>query len=90
MLSHRHLEQKYIELQESIRDLEGGVGCAVDPTLFFPEDLVGSPYDRKLVANEAKAICAQCPIRIQCLDYAVSAGMQGIWGGTTDSERKRH
>jgi len=50
---------------------------------------VGSPYDRKLVANEAKAICEVCPVKIMCLDYAVSAGMQGVWGGTTESERKR-
>jgi len=89
MLSHRQLERKYIELQEAIRDVPGGVGCAVDPTLFFPEDLVGSPHDRRMVANEAKAICAPCPVKIMCLDYAVSAGMQGIWGGTTEFERKR-
>ena len=89
MLSHRQLERKYIELQEAIREIPGKVGCAVDPNLFFPDDLVGSPHDRKLVANEAKAICSVCPVKIRCLDYAVSAGMHGIWGGTTDSERRR-
>jgi WhiB family transcriptional regulator, redox-sensing transcriptional regulator len=89
MLTHRHLERKYIELQEAIRDIPGGVGCAVDPTLFFPEDLIGSPAGRRDVINEAKAICEQCPIKIMCLDYAVSAQVQGIWGGTTESERKR-
>lgn len=61
----------------------------MDPYLFFPEDLVGSAYDRREVANQAKAICSQCPLKIMCLDYAVSAGMQGVWGGTTESERKR-
>jgi WhiB family redox-sensing transcriptional regulator len=89
MLTHRQIERKYIELQEAIRDLPGGAPCAVDPYLFFPEDLAGSPHDRKEVANQAKAICSQCPLKIMCLDYAVSAGMQGVWGGTTDSERKR-
>ena len=89
MLTHRQIERKYIELQEAIRDLPGGVPCAVDPYLFFPEDLVGSPHDRREVANQAKAICSQCPLKIMCLDYAVSAGMQGVWGGTTESERKR-
>jgi hypothetical protein len=89
MLSHRQLERKYIELQEAIREIPGGVGCAEDPYLFFPDDLVGSPHDRKMVANQAKAICAQCPVKIRCLDYAVSAGMHGIWGGTTDNERRR-
>lgn len=89
MLTHRQLERKYIELQEAIRDLPGDVGCAKDPTLFFPEDLIGSPAGRRDVINEAKAICEVCPVKILCLDYAVSAGMQGIWGGTTDGERKR-
>lgn len=50
---------------------------------------MGSTYDRKWVADQAKAICSQCPIKIMCLDYAVSAGMHGVWGGTTDAERKR-
>lgn len=89
MLSHRHLERKYIELQEAIRDLPGDVGCADDPYLFFPEDLVGTAKDRREVADLAKAICEVCPVKIMCLDYAVSAGMQGVWGGTTESERKR-
>jgi hypothetical protein len=90
MLTHRQLERKYIELQEAIRDIPGGVGCAKDPYLFFPDDFVGSTYDRRVIANEAKAICSVCPIKVMCLDYAVSAGMQGVWGGTTDFERKRH
>lgn len=90
MLSHRQLERKYTELQEAIREIPGGVGCAKNPYLFFPDDLVGSTHDRRLVANEAKAICSVCPIKVMCLDYAVSAGMQGVWGGTTDFERKRH
>jgi len=89
MLTHRQLERKYIELQEAIRDIAGGVGCANDPDLFFPEDLIGSTYDRKLVANQAKAICEDCPVKIKCLDYAVSAGMHGVWGGTTEFERKK-
>jgi hypothetical protein len=89
MLSHRQLERKYIELQEAIRDIPGGVGCADDPDLFFPEDLVGSTKNRRWVADQAKAICATCPVKILCLDYAVSAGMHGVWGGTTDFERKR-
>jgi len=89
MLTHRQLERKYIELQEAIRDIPGGVGCADDPDLFFPEDLIGSTYDRKWVADQAKAICSKCPVKIMCLDYAVSAGMHGVWGGTTDGERKR-
>jgi len=53
-MTFRHLERKYIELQEAVRNVPGGVGCANDPTLFFPEDLVGSYHDRKDVITQAK------------------------------------
>lgn len=88
MLSYRHLERKYIGLQEAIRNLPGGVGCADKPELFFPEDYEPK-YIRQQVAKEAKAICADCPVKRLCLDYAVSAQMYGVWGGTTEFERKK-
>lgn len=40
----------------------------------------------------AKAICAGCPCRTGCLDYAmalpVAQGEFGVWGGTTAKERR--
>ena len=41
-------------------------------------------------ANEmtAKAICITCPIRMQCLQQALENEEYGIWGGTTEIERK--
>jgi WhiB family transcriptional regulator, redox-sensing transcriptional regulator len=36
----------------------------------------------------AKAFCAGCAVRKQCLFYAVYYNMEGIWAGTTDDERK--
>jgi WhiB family redox-sensing transcriptional regulator len=41
-------------------------------------------------AEEAKAVCAGCPVRKICLDYALEAEEEfGVWGGTTPTERKR-
>jgi WhiB family transcriptional regulator, redox-sensing transcriptional regulator len=58
-----------------------------DADLFFPLSPSGAAI--KQVAR-AKAICACCPIRRACLDYALSAGpIHGVWGGTTESERRR-
>jgi WhiB family redox-sensing transcriptional regulator len=44
----------------------------------------------------AKRICAACPVRPECLDFALGhmrhtldAGMYGIWAGTTVNERKQ-
>ena len=37
----------------------------------------------------AKDICAACPVCAECLAYALEHGERGIWGGTTDQERKQ-
>ncbi|MGW6909229.1 WhiB family transcriptional regulator [Streptomyces sp. NPDC054940] len=54
----------------------------VDPDLFFPEP---DEMDR---IREAKALCAQCPVRNTCLDAALENGdRDGIRGGMTEEER---
>jgi WhiB family redox-sensing transcriptional regulator len=53
-----------------------------DPELFFPDWTAGPVIDR------AKQICAGCPVRARCLDWALSHGASsGIWGGRTEAER---
>jgi WhiB family redox-sensing transcriptional regulator len=53
-----------------------------DFTLFFPV----SDVDPKVTA--AKHICGTCPVRAQCLAHALDAGELGVWGGTTETERR--
>ena len=54
----------------------------LDPTIFYP------PSDEE--ADEAKAICAVCPVREPCLEYALAnRERDGIWGGRTERERRR-
>lgn len=87
MVSIRQIERKYIELQEGIRE-NGGVECAQMPDAFFPDDCNDSEQ-AKFMAEVAKQVCNDCPLKIQCLDYAVSANMVGVWGGTTTAERNK-
>jgi WhiB family transcriptional regulator, redox-sensing transcriptional regulator len=57
-----------------------------DPELFFPISTSG-PAVRQVA--QAKSVCARCQIQQECLDYALKAGsVQGIWGGTTENERR--
>jgi WhiB family redox-sensing transcriptional regulator len=36
----------------------------------------------------AKQICAACPVRVECLEFAESGPeVFGVWGGTTQRER---
>lgn len=40
--------------------------------------------------DAALARCAACPVREVCLEHALDAREPyGIWGGTTEAERKR-
>ena len=44
---------------------------------------------RQLREAEAKAICAGCPVRLECLAYALDSGeAYGVWGGATEDERR--
>ncbi len=57
-----------------------------DPELFFP---VGSSGPALEEIEMAKSICHHCPVREQCLDYAMKTGQDyGIWGGLTEDERR--
>ena len=39
---------------------------------------------------KAKAICAGCLVRPECLSYAIEHGEgYGVWGGTNERERRR-
>ena len=54
----------------------------IDPDIFYPV----SEDD----AEEAKAICAQCPVRQVCLEFAlVNREREGVWGGLLERERRR-
>lgn len=37
-----------------------------------------------------RKICDSCPVRKLCLDYSIDNGMSGVWGGLTESERRRY
>jgi WhiB family transcriptional regulator, redox-sensing transcriptional regulator len=55
-----------------------------DPELFFP---VATRETAGRQIESAKAVCAPCPVRADCLSYALEVKAEGIWGGTTQQER---
>jgi WhiB family redox-sensing transcriptional regulator len=56
--------------------------CAgTDPEIFFPP--------RKDPGTEARKMCAACPVRSPCLEYALEADERsGIWGGQDEDQRR--
>lgn len=62
--------------------MDDGACVGADPEVFFIE--------RGESAAPAKAICAGCPVRELCLEYALERGEKfGVWGGKSERERRR-
>lgn len=61
----------------------GQAACRnLDTEIFFP--------DSEADAGPALSVCAVCPVRAECLDWAIETRQHdGVWGGTTETERKR-
>lgn len=78
----RHLQSLAAELPGSwVGQAECGGRVDLEP-VFFPER--GAP------SSTAIAICHRCPVRADCLDFALRTSQPfGIWGGTTARERHR-
>jgi WhiB family transcriptional regulator, redox-sensing transcriptional regulator len=53
-----------------------------DPDLFFPDRGYAD-------VSEAMTICNGCPVREECLDWALKVNEdEGVWGGTTPDQRR--
>ncbi|WP_081005215.1 WhiB family transcriptional regulator [Rhodococcus rhodochrous] len=62
----------------------------VDPSVFYPPDdeTRGVRLRRERIARQ---ICTTCPVRIPCLNFALDTDEgHGIWGGTSEAERRKH
>ena len=54
----------------------------ISPAEFFPSDGTG--------VETAQRVCAVCPVRSECLEYALLNRIEhGVWGGASERERRR-
>lgn len=59
-----------------------------DPELFFPADGERG-HARTHREAQAKAVCARCDVRAECLTYAVETKQRdGVWGGLNEDQRR--
>lgn len=63
-----------------------------DPEMFFPVSDEGTALGQAQRA-QAKAVCGACPVRFECLAFALDTEDPrypfGIFGGLTESERQK-
>ena len=72
----------------SVTDWRDTAACRdSEPNLFFPIGSTGPAVDQ---IEAAKAICAECLVRDECLAYALETNQEaGVWGGYAEDERRR-
>lgn len=65
-------------------------GCrGSDANLFFGPTHLESKEERLAREAQAKALCSECPVRRECLDFALATRESyGIWGGLNETERR--
>jgi WhiB family redox-sensing transcriptional regulator len=58
---------------------------SAEPDIFFPLSASGRSLDQ---IAQAKAVCAGCRVRAECLAFALRTNQaHGVWGGLTEEER---
>lgn len=70
--------------------LTGELACEKRPDMWFHYLLVGKSKSRvdQPILRYVKQLCAACPVREGCLEYALEHDEKdGIWGGLTPEER---
>ena len=61
--------------------------CDSDPDVFFP---IGSSGPALEQIETARRICTACTVNEECLEFALATNQEaGIWGGTTEEERRK-
>lgn len=67
------------QLDAACRGMDSGV-------FFHPDRERGEARETREAA--AKAVCAACPVRTQCLEHALAVREPyGVWGGLSEHER---
>lgn len=58
--------------------------------VFFPPAIAERKDQKEEREQRAKSICATCPVKRPCLDYALEIREpHGIWGGLNELERRQ-
>lgn len=72
----------YVELPQPEPWTEQSLCSQTDPEAFFPE--------KGATNQDAKRVCQVCPVRVECLNYAlINNEHWGIWGGLSERDRRK-
>ena len=92
-----HEDGHRVTLWPEAPDWHARAACRGSDVTFFPtrgEEGYNGPTVKHETIDACRAVCAGCPVRVDCLDWALEhSERHGVWGGYTVKERiriKRH
>lgn len=90
MFRTKYAAQLWRELMDATKTAPSIPPCqTTDPDAWFPEQIGTDPYVNTQSYTDARKLCNQCPVKAQCLAYALANEEEfGMWGGATPRERQ--
>ena len=78
-------------VEEPIGGWQDRAACrGEDSSFFFAPSYFEKRHEKDAREAKAKAICARCPVREMCLEYALAIREpHSVWGGQNETERRR-
>jgi len=81
MIRHHTVWPPYEPATTPLPWMDEGLCAQTDPEAFFPESGQST--------IPAKNVCRTCPVRHECLEYALTHHIRyGVWGGLSERERR--
>ncbi len=76
--------------EDTIASWQRLAACRGEDSVYFFAPSYFEKRGEKLAREAvAKRICATCPVRLPCLDYALTTReAHGVWGGLNETERR--
>jgi WhiB family transcriptional regulator, redox-sensing transcriptional regulator len=91
MFQNRLAKEKWDALNEAIDAAPVVVPCQnTDPDVWFSDRDINDAYGSAGTTRIAKKLCNMCPVKAQCLEFAlVNNELHGIWGGMATKDRQQ-
>lgn len=84
------IADKIASLESDARWQDRAACKELDSAIFFGPDQAETVKEKRDREDAAKVFCRTCPVRVECLEYAIGhREPYGIWGGMTELERKQ-
>jgi WhiB family redox-sensing transcriptional regulator len=82
----RKIERTFRNVDERMEWVAAARCIGEEPELFFP---VGSTRPAVQQTERAKAICRDCAVIVECLEWSLATAQDaGVWGGLSEEERR--